>query len=51
MKIPAFITRYRQRRARRRYERDKERRDGHQDEDAVERLAKTFGVGGMGGGS
>ena len=47
MKLPAFITEYKQRRARRRYERDKARR-GQQGEDAMDRIAdgaRAIGLG------
>ena len=48
MKLPAFITKYKQRRARRTYERDKARR-GQQDENAMDRVADVGGT--VGGGS
>ena len=40
MKLPAFISKYKQRRARRKYERDKEFR-AQQGEDAVNRIAEN----------
>ena len=48
MKLPAFISRYKQRRARRKYERDKARRD-QQDENAMDRVADVGGT--IGGGA
>ena len=48
MKLPAFITNYKQRRAHRKHERDKELR-AQQGEDAVNRVAENAGKY-MGGG-
>ena len=48
MKFPAFITKYKQRRARRKHERDKELR-AQQGGDAVNRVAENAGNY-MGGG-
>ena len=53
MKLPGSITKYKQRRERRKHERDKELR-AQQGEDAVNRVAenagKYMGGGGMSGG-
>jgi hypothetical protein len=53
VKLPAFITKYKQRRARRKYERDKELR-AQEGEEAVNRVAENaanyLGGGGSSGG-